>query len=157
MKRFVFMMVLAALVAGGVWAQSGPKNWISGDISLIGAGISYERMLTSKFSIGGTAFQNAFMVIFNSLGVNVTGRFYPWAGVFYMGLGLGFGSNFILNGAMIDPAVGWKIDVGKPGAFFINPELSLPITLGVQENSNGESEFGNLAIPRVSFGMGYAF
>jgi hypothetical protein len=157
MKRFVFMMILAAVVAGGVWAQSGAKNAISGDISLIGAGLSYERVLTPKFSIGGTAFYHNFFIFFTSLGVNVTGRFYPWARTFYAGLNLGFGSNFTLNGVMITPAVGWKIDVGKGGAFFINPELSLPIVLGVQENELGESGFGNLAIPRVSFGIGYAF
>jgi hypothetical protein len=153
MKRFVVMTVLAALVAGGVWAQSGPKNMVSGDIGLISAGIRYERMLTAKLSIGGTAFYNNFMFFFNSVGVTATGRFYPWAGVFYLGLGLGFGSNFVLNGAMVAPALGWKIDVGKPGAFFLNPELSLPIVFGV----DGEGEFGNLAIPRAVLGMGYAF
>jgi hypothetical protein len=154
MKKGLFMMVLAVVIAGGVWAQSAPKNWISGDISLIGGGVSYERSLTPKFSIGGTAFFHFFFIALSS-GIEVTGRFYPWAGVFYTGLGLGFGTNFILNGVMITPAVGWKIDLGKPGGFYINPEASLPIVLGKYSYDGGE--FGWLALPRASFGMGYAF
>jgi hypothetical protein len=157
MKKVVFMMVLAAAVAGGAWGQSEPKNWISGEASLLGAGVSYERMLTPNFSVGGTMFYHTFFFFFTSLGVNVTGSFYPWAGMFYTEIGLGFGSNFTLNGAMITPAVGWKIDVGKTGGFFLNPELSVPLVLGVEEDWRGEKEFGILAIPRVSFGMGYAF
>jgi hypothetical protein len=157
MKKVLFMLVLAVLIAGGLWAQSDTKNWISGDISLIGMGLRYERMLTPKFSLGGQAFYNNFLLFFNSTIVSATGRFYPWAETFYIGLDLGFGSNFVLYGAAITPALGWKIDVGKPGAFFINPELSMPIVLGALKNEDGKSEFGFLGIPRASFGMGYAF
>jgi len=150
-KKCIFL-VLFLFIAGGLFAQedsSGIKNWISGDVSLIGAGIRYERMLNDKFSIGGTAFFHSLFFFWNSLGINVTTRYYPWAGVFYAELGLGyglnleygsyststytsngyrsssFGSRFYTNtGAMLNPGIGWRIDLGAPGGFYINPMIS---------------------------------
>jgi len=92
-------------------------------------------------------------------GLVVTARFFPLATgnfsllrPFYIELGAGWG-NAIREGYgtiwvdhwnryerywsrreglgfMLAPAAGWRIDVGRPGGFFINPFVSFPITIG---------------------------
>jgi hypothetical protein len=178
-KRFIVFVVLvifALIAAGGLFAQEGGssvKNWISGDLSLLGAGVRYERILNDNFSIGGTVFFHSFFLFWNSIGVNVTGRWYPWAENFYAELGIGYGTingtedytsngktyswSYTVNGVMITPGVGLRIDVGSPGGFFINPMVSLPIVLGSKKNWVGESEFRSGVNFRPAFGMGYAF
>jgi len=127
---------------------SSAKNWISGEVGLLGGGIRYERMLTEKLSVGGTVFFNSFFLLWNSIGVNATARYYFWKGL-YGELGVGYGTVtgtedyndggwsyrwvYTTQGAMITPGIGWKIDLGQPGAFFINPHADGPDCPGDQE------------------------
>ena len=179
-KKWVLGLILATLVAGGVFAQEAPKNWISGQVGLINGGAGYERVITPSLSIGGEVYFNSFFIIWNSLAVEGYARFYPFKGKFYGKLGLGFGTVsgteevetgwggkaswfYQTTGFLIDPGIGWKIDVGKPGAFFIEPKVSVPIVLGKKEydtlgssySENGEFKVGVNFV--VAFGMGYAF
>jgi len=169
-KGILLLFVLVVIIAGGVFAQeggSGIKNWISGDVSLIGVGTRYERMLDENLSIGGTIFFHSFFLFWNSVGINVTARYYPWAGAgnFYAELDVGFGTvtntKRAINGVMVSPGVGWKIDLGKPGAFYINPMISLPIVLGrsysYRDGKTTDSGFKIGTNFRPAFGMGYAF
>ena len=69
MKKIRFFLMLALLCAGAVFAQSGKKNALSVDVAplfrglvvkdnnpdvrFFGAGVFYERLFGSSFSLGG--------------------------------------------------------------------------------------------------------
>ncbi|GHV94479.1 hypothetical protein AGMMS50293_07990 [Spirochaetia bacterium] len=177
-KKWVLGLVLATLVAGGVFAQHEPKNWISGQVGLLGGGAGYERVLTPSLSVGGEVYWNSLFLFWNSFALEGSVKFYPFQGVFYVKGGLGFGTVtgtedvsyagysyswwYQTSGFLIDPGVGWKIDVGQPGGFFIEPKVSVPIVLGKKEydawagyKDNGQFKVGVNIL--IAFGMGYAF
>jgi hypothetical protein len=192
MKKGIFILVVAIIVVGGAFAQT-QKNWISGEVGLLGAGIRYERMLNDKFSIGGTYIVNYIPIldIEYVFGGEVATRFYPWAGKFYAEFGLGYGSvkgyetkntkpikyngkevdpsvtllaSYNISGLLVAPGIGWKIDVGKPGKFFINPMISVLNVLGKQEyafeNLFADAMSGKFKVGttfRVAFGVGGSF
>jgi hypothetical protein len=183
MKRFVFMTVLAGLIAGGLFAQEGPKNWVYGQGGLIGGGVGYERLLSSSLSVGGELYYNSFFIIWNSFATEAYARYYPLqAQTLYFKLGLGFGTvtgtedyeysyggvtvnlpnrAYATRGFLIDPGVGWKIDVGQPGKFYIEPKASLAIVLGKKDYGltygGYEAEFKLGINPVLAFAVGYAF
>jgi hypothetical protein len=177
-KKLVWALLFAALVGGGVFAQEKTANvkrsWLSGEVSLFGAGARYEFMVNDKLSVGVNAYWTSLLFIFNDLGANVVARFYPWGKTFYGGLGLGFGGHtgteaFIKDGKKgsttivsrsgfdVVPELGWKLDVGKPGGFFLNPHVQLPLTLGVQYSGTDEGDFGLSVGFRAALGMGWSF
>jgi hypothetical protein len=138
-------LVLAAIAAGSISAQgsdTGAKNWISGEISIFGVGARYERILTPEFSVGVDTDWSSLFFFWNELEVGLFGRLYPWETGFFVEAGLGYHIHTALGGddgaeamagVAISPAVGWKIDVGRPGRLFITPGVKLPITLGVND------------------------
>ena len=178
MKKIVIFMVLAMVIATGVFAQ-GLKHWISGEASLLGGGIRYEYMVSPKFSIGANAYAHSLFIFWNDFGVSANARFYI-SKIFFLEGGLGFsyhtgtirytykfyGSEVSdrwlgsITGAAIIPAIGWKIDVGKPGGFFVQPGLKLPVTLGAKSNIWGYdlvNRFG-VGFNIIGYcGFGYAF
>ena len=144
------------------------KNCISADITIAGGGIRYERVIADWFSVSATAYYNNLFSLMPTVGgFNLNARFYPFKGTFYIELGLiGFGeasywdeyevydpyygSNYeygtkTSGGYMLEPAIGWKIDVGAADKFFINPFLSVPMVIGVPPSI------------RLGMGIGYAF
>ena len=166
-KRIFILLVLAVIVVGGVFAQkkkSDVKNWISGEVSLFGGGARYERMLSDSWSIGATYFWNTFFFVSDSSGAMAAARFYPGAGAFYIELGLGFGwvepwallawANYpdTLYGVMINPGIGWRIDFGDPGGFYICPMMSVPMVIGWTRY-----RFGFGIDFRPGIGLGFAF
>jgi hypothetical protein len=156
-KKWVLGLVLATLVVGGIFAQearaSEPKNWISGTVGLINGGVGYERTLMPILGVGGEVFYTSFFFLFTTVAAEGFAKWYPFKGTFYVKLGLGFGSSPSLEGDgenpgfLVDPAIGWKIDVGRSGGFFIEPKLGLPIVIGKEIIAN----------PLIGFGMGYCF
>jgi len=182
-KSIFLLLVLAVIITGGLFAQensSGIKNWISGEVGVLGIGVRYERMLNSHWSIGGNGYWNNLFLFLNDLGIDVTARYYPWGKSFFVGMGLGYhlrGSLYeyddtdsrgythtyswfgTINGAAITPEVGWKIDVGSEGGFFLQPGIKLPITLGALEILGGtnKTEFRAGFSVVAYLGMGYAF
>ena len=171
MKRFVFLSVLAVTLASGVFAQEiGSKNWLSADLSFMGAGVRYERVLNDRLSVGGTAYWDT-SFFSDSYGINLTARYYPWSGRFYGELGLGYGvtsgfqsdrtidffSFYTITGAMISPSIGWKIDVGKLDGFYINPFINIPMVLGTDIDNEHNSQFKFGFSSRFAVGMGYSF
>jgi hypothetical protein len=177
MKKVFLVLVLALLVAGGVFAQVGnANNWVGGQLGLLGAGLRYERVLTPQFTVGGAAYFNSLFFFWNNTGVKAFGRFYPWSGNFFAELGVGFGYRtgtedvddggyhglgvlYSLTGFLLEPGLGWKIDVGAPAGFYIEPILTLPIVMGSREfdYSGAEGEFKVGVGFVAAFGMGYAF
>jgi hypothetical protein len=159
MKKVFAALVLAMLVAGGVFAQEnwgGKKNFASADLGLIVGGARYERLLTPKISVGADFYWANSFIIFNELDAGVFGRYYIWKG-FFAELGLGFHTHtgngefeyeytwwdgskdtyktegvITTTGFGISPGLGWKFDPGKAGGFFVEPGISVPITIGAQ-------------------------
>jgi hypothetical protein len=196
MKRLVLLLVIATVVVGGVFAEekaaNSHNNWISGELNILGVGLRYERMLSPNFSIGANAYVNTLIIAANA-GVSAVARYYPWAKTFYLELGVGFGSSSGLGtevtiiekgtgtestwggvtttGVIINPGLGWKIDVGEPGGFFINPGIIVPIAIGTQTPFSVFGVGDGFATDRydvkkqtgvntgfvVYFGMGFAF
>ncbi|MDR2097155.1 MAG: hypothetical protein LBP37_01375 [Spirochaetaceae bacterium] len=173
MKKLVLLSVLAAAVAGGVFAQEKSanvkNNWISGELSLIGAGARYERMLGPKLSVGADAYWSSLFFFWNELEAGLFARFYPWGGTFFAEAGLGYHAHTavgydgaeIITGVALTPSLGWKIDTGKAGGFFIQPGIRLPITFGAKTATDGASvdtnKFGVGVGVVPYFGLGGAF
>jgi hypothetical protein len=97
-------------------------------------------------------------------------RYYLWKGL-HGELGLGYhwyheediiiqeqGTELVnawRSGVAISPGVGWKFDPGEAGGFFIEPGISVPITIG-QKSISGD-ETGVSAGFLVYFGFGGSF
>jgi hypothetical protein len=136
-------------------------------------------MLTPKISVGLNAYWTSLFFIFNDLGANVVGRFYPWGKTFYAGLGLGFAIHTGIEDVIVDgekmantldyvertgfgivPELGWKTDIGNPGGFFLNPVIQLPLTLGTTKVSGWSGVKGDFGLSvgfRAACGFGWAF
>ena len=178
MKKLIIFSVLAIVVVGSIFAQEktadARANWISGEVSVIGGGARYERMLGSNLSVGANVYFSGFF-LGNDLGIDASVRFYPWGTTFFAGAGVGYHQhqafdgeygtnyNYTTRGVGITPEIGWKIDLGNAGGFFIQPGIKVPITLGKTEafpsvpNLTIKTNFGvgfNL-VPYI--GAGYAF
>ena len=159
MRKVFFVLALVMLITSGLFAQANVRNnWISGELSFLGVGARYERMLNEHWSIGGNVYYN-FLLFWNDLGIDFSARYYIWKGL-HVGLALGYHWHTgiydeidgwaAINGVGITPEIGWKIDVGKEGGFFISPGIKTPITLGVYENIIAFGKAGD-------FGVGFAF
>jgi hypothetical protein len=109
----------------------------------------------------------------NNIGVKAFGRFYPFQGLF-VELGARFGyrtgtEDYTYNGVthgdvvyansgfLLEPGVGWKFDLGRPGGFYIEPNLSVPIVMGSKKYdfTGAEGEFKAGVGFIAAFGMGY--
>ena len=160
MKKLIWIVLFWVIVIGFAGAQDRASNvrdnWISAELSLLGIGARYERMINPSFSFGVNAYLHYFFE--ENTGFDITGRFYPWGKNFLVGIGLGFHNVsegfFVVNetasyefGFTIVPEVGWKIDVGNDGGFFLQPGVKLPITLAA----------GGVFAIAAYLGMGYAF
>lgn len=167
MKRCLIFTVLAILIAGAAFAQNNVtgenriNNWISAEVSVIGGGLRYERMLSDKLSIGGNVYYSSFIFIWNEMEVGGSVRLYPFSSGLYIGTGLGFhwhsslgsssnkGGNWnSVTGVAVSPDVGWKIDLGKRGGFFLQPGVKVPITIGIKDEAITEK------VAKKGFGIG---
>jgi hypothetical protein len=174
------ILLLAAIAAGGIFAQEKTadvkKFWVSGEVSLVGAGARGEYMLTPKISVGLNAYWTSLFFVFNDIGINAVGRYYPWGKMFYAGLGVGYATHsgdeevtvdwgwplgevtdkwiVVRKGFGIVPEVGWKIDLGNPGGFYLNPQAQLPLIIGKRDLDN---KSGVSVGFRVACGAGWAF
>ncbi|MDR1785863.1 MAG: hypothetical protein LBR23_05285 [Spirochaetaceae bacterium] len=155
MKKRVVLVVLMTLVIGGIFAQEelwgGKKNFVSAQISIIGDGLRYERFLLPKLSVGVDAYYSS-IILWTEMEGGAFARYYLWKGL-YGELGLGYHIHMVLDtgassGVSISPGLGWKFDPGKPGGFFVEPGVTVPITLG----ENGVSVGG---VPFCSFGWSF--
>jgi len=177
-KKLLLLVMLALLLTGGLFAQS---NWVYGQVGLLNGGLGYERILNKNFGVGGEVYYNSLFFFWNSFVVEAYAKYY-FFGVpgFWGKVGLGYGTVtgtedvkvggstyswfYSTSGFVINPEVGWKIDVGKKGAFFLEPKLGGVIVLGTKDydlgwgqtyDENGKFKVGfNFTI---ALGLGYAF
>jgi len=171
MKKKIFLFcVLAIMFAGSAFAQS---HWVSLEVKA-GAGLRYEYVITPSFTVGGYFSYSYFTIptFFgsqkNSIEFGATARWYPSAGKFFVELNVGYNifeyyTDFWYSnggdswnywwgwegasGFCIAPGLGWTIDLGQMGAFFLAPGVKVPITVS--------GIFSITISPYI--GLGYAF
>jgi hypothetical protein len=148
------------------------------------ADVRYERLVFAGESLGANAYAGKYALgdlstnDLSTQGVNVFARYYPLGKSFFAGLGLGtaiqlgrFGKdNYDVTSFLsiaVVPELGWKIDIGEEGKFFIQPGLKVPFisgklkfrndpkTSGIDSWSN-DSKYEAFTIYPY-FGIGYAF
>jgi len=157
-KKGVLVLVLAVLVAGGVFAQgaarnaaSGNKYWLAGEVSFLGVGLRGDYALSDTLSLTVNAYFSTILVA-TETGANVGVRFFPYANAFYTGISVGYSAHggissgkytykgeefeyadsLVSNeGLGIVPEIGARFKVGN-GGFYLNPLLQVPITLGTR-------------------------
>jgi hypothetical protein len=169
MKKTVLLLVLVVFVTGGAFAQSSSaqssseqsfaKNFISGEINILGGGLMYERMLNQKMSLGVNLYYST-LIFVGDAALDIQFRFYPGImnKTFYVGASLGphyhmgnfkdeydefmgysgwFASSSdygfdkgIIFGVAFTPEAGWKFNFGKTVGFFMQTGIRLPITFG---------------------------
>jgi TolB-like protein len=145
------------------YISNAKKNWISGELGFMGGGIRYERMVSANFSFGVNAYLNFLLFLFGAeIGADASFRFYPWGKTFFIGTGVGFHVHSLFDteaiGVAVTPEIGWKIDVGNEGEFYLQPGVKYPFTFGPKSDFDTSSNFGisfGFGVPY--FGMGYAF
>ena len=148
-------------------AANARNNWISADISVFGFGLRYERMLGPKVSLGTYVYTGGYWWLgeeFSTFGVDAALRWYPWGKTFFMGAALGYyyyyhyyynySSYSSYSGATITPEIGWRIDVGNAGGFYIQFGVAAVLPLGVYGTWFG---WPPLVAKTFYFGMGVAF
>ncbi|ULQ61075.1 hypothetical protein K7I13_07430 [Brucepastera parasyntrophica] len=120
MKK-IFLLVLI-LFGPGVFAEN---NILLLGINGYGVTAVYERAVSEKISIASEIDASMFYGFMTSvLFGTVRGGFYPFAGSFYMDMGIGYGYSAGISlwthGVLLSPGAGWKIDIGKKGGFILD-------------------------------------
>jgi hypothetical protein len=178
-KKMILVLVIFALLGGALFSQETEAakwrpNTIALHASLIGAAFNYERAFTPHLSLLADTSVNVLGFAFTAA---IKGRWYPFAGAFYVEMGVGYGravglfgmvaefttvfltlgffdipGGMLLNGVVFTPAIGWKIALGRGG-------LVLPIGLGIDlfyGKRNGIDIPVDL-VPNIRIGLGYSF
>jgi hypothetical protein len=163
-KRVFLIFVLSIFLGIGLFAQN---NWISVEPSVAGIGARYERVINPYFTVGANVYINYMpmpmahenVVLF---GASASARWYPTGRKFFLELDFGTttydgdrreeyevmnnGSRerkeetifYSFSGFTITPGLGWTIDVGKVGAFFISPGIKLPFIFVGENSANND-------------------
>jgi hypothetical protein len=151
-------------------ASSYAKNWISGELNFFGGGAMYERMLNKTIGIGANVYWNT-LFIWNELGADFVFRVHPGGGAFYFGTSVGYHIHtgfydytyryrkyydqwIALDGVAVTPELGWRIDFGDPGGFFMQPGVRVPVTFGWLESVDIFA-IGYGVVPYIGFGFAF--
>jgi hypothetical protein len=181
-KKLVFVLVLAAMAAGGLCAQEDKKP---NTVMFLGSMISYERTLTPNLGIGaefaldffgvpslfydGEVGEDPWLAIV-PLSVDVFGRYYPWGGKFFTQLGLGIQTASMMDGIPgtvkvtgfgfhAKVQVGWHLPLGKSNWAF-EAKLGPGMSVGGVSNEDGEpiekASYFMFSFP-IQLGFGISF
>jgi hypothetical protein len=190
MKKFtvsiLVMTILVSLLGSCASVSGGPANFVTYEGNLLAADVRYERVIFAdeslgNVSIGANAYAGKLGATWREYemitqGLDVFARYYPFGKSFFAGIGFGWAEQYgaldtYIWGLTVVPQLGWKIDIGEEGKFFIQPGLKVPIispfdgqilkvnSKGVVEGYNqlddGKNWTGWIIYPY--FGIGYAF
>jgi len=152
------------------------KNSVAVSLGIVGAALSYERIFNSHFSVLADVSYTT-LVLIEEFTISGKGRVYPFGGSYYLEMGLGYSygrgpvdmmTHMILGvltfgwyfttldeddilarrgGFLLQPGMGWKIDIGKPDGFV------LPISMGLNIKTGNVPD----VMPYIRIGLGYSF
>ena len=176
-KLFLAFIVFSVISGGAfAQDQERARNTIAASFSILGAALSYERMFNRHFSVLAEASYNT-LVLIEEFTFSGKARWYPFGRAFYLelGLGLSYGrgitaimTSLILGmftfgwyfttldeedflarraGFLVQPGMGWKIDIGRPGGFVLPISMGLNLKLGEVPD----------ILPFLRIGLGYSF
>jgi hypothetical protein len=181
-KKLVFVLVLAAIAAGGVCAQEEAPNVIM----FLGSMLSYERILSPNLGIGaelaidfigmpslyydGEKDDTTEWVALLPFSMDAFVRYYPWAGKFFTQLGLGIQTAAITDGipgtTKLDgfgfhakAQVGWRLDIGQPNHWVFEAKLGPAISTGglkYEGETVEKASFFMFSFP-IQLGFGFKF
>jgi hypothetical protein len=154
-KKIGSILILALAAAGGISAQEAPKN---NTAMFLGSMLSYERTLSEKLGVGADVALDFFGIptmyydgeksdtndyaALLPFSVDAFARLYPWAGRFFVQLGLGVQmSTFAHSSLDADNSLnafgfhaklqaGWKFDIGQPNGWVFEGRLGPGISVG---------------------------
>ena len=156
--------------------QERAKNSIALSFGVVGAELSYERIFNRRLSVLADVSYTT-LLFMDEFTAAAKGRWYPFGRAYYLELGLGYsygkgvvgflGDMFLTiftfgwylsqkdfendvfrtGGFLIQPGMGWKIDIGKTDRFV------LPISMGLDIKIAEMPDF----LPYLRFGLGYSF
>jgi hypothetical protein len=147
-----------------------------------GLGLKYERMFNRHISLGGNLyFGTQDFSDQTQFGIDAIFRFYPTGKTFFLGAGIGYASfsddeenrktwsndeqkweyqSSTYSGFAVNIELGWKIDVGNTGGFFLTLGTLGSIVFGENGPWAGEGGIFEKVLNtdfRLFMGMGYAF
>jgi len=187
-KKIIALLLFSAVVAGSAYAQEEEmaKNRIAVSAGIIIGDISYERMFSPNFSVLAQVSYNNFFLIADSFSVAAKGRWYPFGGVFFLDLGLGYSfgyniftdvANIMVDTTMMILSFGlWALsdeyksrnsdsNAESLGGFFLQPGLGWNIDIGKKDGFRLPIALGldirfaeiNTFIPNLKIGLSYSF
>jgi hypothetical protein len=179
LKKFLGIVVIGTVIAVSAFAQEKTaKNTV-----MFGSMLSYERVLTPKLGIGADGaldflgFPTVYYdgekseydyTAFLPYSFDVFARLYPWAGKFFVHLGLGIQGTTITDlwdtfkafGFHAKLQVGWRLDIGQPDRWVFEVRLGPGMSMGGLSDEEGEKldDFSYFmpSFP-IQLGLGYAF
>jgi len=148
-----------------------PKNRFSGEISILGFGLRYERSISDVFALGASVFWQTLEDSVDA-GILASARLFPGDSIFFLELGLGYGYMersylykfnsgwrmiedkmiYKISGLMINPAIGLRLGRNTRG-FFADVFFSVPIVIGERDLIEGNIDAGF----RCGIGLGGAW
>ena len=171
---FIVLLVISGRVFAQ--NQERAKNSVALSIGIVGAELSYERMFNRHLSVLADVSYTT-LIFMDEFTISGKGRWYPFGKAFYLEMGLGYSYGkgvagfmgdmllsvltfgwylttkdfeddiFRSGGFLIQPCMGWKIDIGKNDAFV------LPISMGLDIKTGRIPDF----MPFLRIGLGYSF
>ena len=124
MKKLFLAFLLIFLFTFNVKGEESRNHFLHVGVNTFfhvftGLSIGYEYSINNNFSISIEA--GTFFGAFPYAAATV--RWYPWANIFFVGLGPGA---WLYPGPRfhISPTIGWKILLGKQGRLFLMPNLA---------------------------------
>lgn len=174
-KKLVLAIIIITIAAGAAFSQDRAKNSVAVSFGVIGIEGSYERIINRYFSVlADASYTN--LAIVDEFTASAKGRVYPFGKAFYLEMGAGYAygrsfSNFIgtmvlgivtfgwyftqidedsfarTGGFLLQPGLGWKIDIGKKDGFV------LPLSMGLDIKTGSRPDI----LPYLRLGLGYSF
>ena len=121
-RKIILIALMTTILMGNLFAQSvdgKAKNIIGFSAGLIGADLSYERVLLPNLSVLGQVSYNNWAIA-DSLSFSGKARWYPFSGAFFFDIGLGFSSGYNFTGDAVDFIADIFMGMITFGAWFLS-------------------------------------
>jgi hypothetical protein len=146
------------IALGGIFAQETTETPKKNTAMFLGSMLIYERALSSKLGVGAEAALDFFglpSIYYDGeevdsgeylavlpLSVDAFARLYPWAGKFFVQLGLGIQTSTFAHSSMDSDRelnafgfhaklqAGWKFDIGQPNGWVFEARLGPGMAVG---------------------------